>query len=379
MTAELAHDAVLRLGAVLPIFSKMPRAVLVAGPDKKFVGGDWSNIQGRINAWIAGEEWKLRAFRDYDAGTGPDLYRATFAATFGMRVDDVDEGRGKGPQRQVGKTMELALGFQGSLGAWLRFDPKPAIVTALVREREFNSERWREAAEQFDKSTRRFGLTPDEWISIKLVVNGWREANSAIAQSWWDLQDAAVAAVDQPETLIPVLGGRVGYMVTEGFLCCRLPTGKILYYCRPRLVETREDFLVDEEGELIALDELGEDEVAARVAAGATIREGRSRTQVQFDGPHPKTGRMCSQRLYGGLQNNHVVQGLEVEILKPAMARVKAAGYPIVLETYDSIMSEVDAGFGSPAEFEALMAELAPELAGLPLASKAWENVRYVE
>ena len=75
-------------------------------------------------------------------------------------------------------------------------------------------------------------------------------------QSWWELQDAALAAVDAPGYVAPALNGKVAYMVSDGFLWCKLPSGKLLDYAQPRFVEMREEFVVDEEGEAIPLDEL---------------------------------------------------------------------------------------------------------------------------
>jgi DNA polymerase bacteriophage-type len=372
---DLAHDMIeMQRGPVTPILSKALRAMLIAGGrDKRLVGADFANIEGRVNAWMAGEDWKLAAFRAYDEGTGPDLYKLAYSRSFGVAINDIAK-----PQRQIGKTQELAFGYQGSCGAWLRFDPDPSNVTRIVREQTYGSEAWRKAADQYDRATNHMGLAPDQWVAIKVAVNNWRSDNAKIVQSWWDRQDAAIEAVDSPGRIVPLFDGKIQYLVAEGFLWCRLPSGKLLAYCRPRLVETREDFLVDADGEMFPLEEFSTEEIDARVAAGATVREGRRRTQVAFDGKNQKTNHWGQQRLYGGLQTNNDVQGTARELLRIAMIRVEEAGYPIVLHVHDSIASEVSQEFGSVEHYESLLSILPPWAAGLPLTAKGGENYRFI-
>ena len=106
--ADLVTDNVMQLT------SNAIRGCLVAPAGRKLVVSDLSNIEGRVAAWLAGEDWKLQAFREYDEGSGPDLYRLAYARAFAIEPDDVEKD-----QRQVGKVMELMLQYEGGVGAFL--------------------------------------------------------------------------------------------------------------------------------------------------------------------------------------------------------------------------------------------------------------------
>lgn len=115
--AELVYDDIMELT------SSAIRGCIVAPAGSKLVIADLSNIEGRVLAWLAGEEWKLEAFRDYDRGTGHDLYKLAYAKAFNIRPEEVNKS-----QRQIGKVMELGLGYEGGVGA----SPRSRPITVLI-------------------------------------------------------------------------------------------------------------------------------------------------------------------------------------------------------------------------------------------------------
>lgn len=179
------------------------RGVIVAEEGRKLVGADLSNIEGRVLAWLAGEEWKLQAFRRYDEGTGPDLYLVTAGEILGKRPEDVT----KEERQSTGKVPELACGFQGAAGAF-------ATMMAL------------------------YGLDLDE-DTVVSIVQGWRDKNARIRAFWYALEEAAIEAILQPGVITSA--GRIRFHKTGNWLRMQLPSGRFLCYANPVLVDN--DFI----------------------------------------------------------------------------------------------------------------------------------------
>lgn len=167
------------------------RGCIIAEPGHKLVQADFSNIEGRIVAWYADEEWKLDAFRAFDAGTGPDLYRVTASRAFRKPIEMVT-----GDDRQIGKVVELACGFQGAVGA---FQTMAAVYGVSI---------------------------PD--AQAKRMVYAWRDAHPGVVALWRRLETAASMAVANPGSIHTV--GRIRFARRGPWLKMQLPSGRILSY-----------------------------------------------------------------------------------------------------------------------------------------------------
>lgn len=352
-------------GDVLAWLSKALRSMMVASPGHRFLGGDFSNIEGRANTWLAGERWKLDAFVQYDEGTGPDLYKLAYAGSFGLDVSEVDKSK-----RQIGKVQELASGYQGGVGAYLSMADTYDLDVFTLASTVANgatSEQWHPVQERYSSATDKHGLREFEWTALKLLVTGWRNAHPMVVQSWWDYQDAAIAAVDHPGDVVDVASvntsgksgstpGRVRFMSDEQFLYCCLPSGRVLSYAQPWL----------------------EYETVTRLRNDGSEYE-TSTTKLRHWGVDSYTKKWSKLSLYGGLLCENIVQAVSRDLLVESMFRVEKAGYPIVLTVHDEILSEPREGFGSVDEFKDLMAVLPTWANGLPLAVAAWDDRRYVK
>jgi DNA polymerase len=327
---------------------KCTRAMIVASEGHELIGCDYSNVEGRASAWLAREQWKVEAFRAYDAGTGPDLYKLAYSKAFGEPVESI----GKGPKRQIGKVQELFLGYQGSVGAFMsgaaNYGFKPDDIAAVVKPVAAAGD-WHRAAEKFEGSNS-FGLSKDTWTALKYVVNGWRAAHPNTVQCWWNIQDAVVEAVDDPGRMIFLFNNKVRVYCAKNrrFLHIYLPSGRALSYFRPKLKETKDG-------------------------------DGRVKRQVVVEGWDSRINHWGTVHLYGGLLWENIIQALCRDLLVHGLMNCEAAGYPVVLHVHDEGVFEVLEGQGDVREVQALMAVLPPWAGGFPLTSAAWRDKRYVK
>ncbi len=357
---ELYDRIVLLWGPLEPmmLLSKALRSMIRAAPNKKLVGGDFANIEGRVNAWLAGELWKLDAFREYDLGTGPDLYKVAYARSFGVPVETI----GKGNKRQIGKVQELALGYQGGVGAFITmgdtYGVNPFELSGPVQAAA-PAAQWDYVAAQYGRSND-YGLQEREWTAIKIIVNNWRDAHPAIVQSWWNYQDAAIEAVGAPGSVVRVGAGNratnISYYSDGRCLWCILPSGRMLCYSAPELVSELTTYTDKATGE---------------------VRE-RWKNKVTYWGMDSVTKQWSEGSLYGGMQCENIVQATSCDILVDAMFNVETAGFPVILTVHDEILSEIDEDMPmGENEFAAIMSQISETYEGLPIAVAAWEGERF--
>lgn len=365
------------LGSPLKYLSLALRGMIKAEPGHVLYGADFSNIEGRVNAWLAGEAWKLQAFREYDAGTGPDLYKLAYSRSFGKLVEQI----GKGRERQIGKVQELSLGFQGGVGALLKMGANNNVkVFDLIEPVKAATpiDIWESVLGDYDSATDKHNLLPDAWAACKIVVKNWRGAHPGIVASWYELQDAAIAAVDNPHTVVPVYNGRVRYMCDKNFLYCQLPSGRVICYPQPHVAFEKTEY-VEINGTWVQTDTYFPYEIELMRAMGMPFKT-RNRNVLYFYGVDAETGMWVRSYLYGGHQCENIVQAVARCILDRAMWRIESAGvYPIILTAHDEILSHVRKGVGSLRHFEDLMKVDEPWLDGLPLAVSSFEDERYVK
>lgn len=226
---------------VMKLTSSTIRGCIAASLGKKLVVADLSNIEGRVLAWLGGETWKLKAFRDFDAGTGFDLYKLAYAKSFGVSPEDVDKG-----QRQIGKVQELALGYAGGVGAFLTFAAAYGIDLEQLAEQAFRAIpqsimaqanimfEWHRDKKKKDPAAA-VGLSKQAWLVCESFKLAWREAHPATVNLWNDLENAVRHAIDTPGKTVPC--GRLKVRRDGAWLRIGLPSGRALCYPSPEIVD----------------------------------------------------------------------------------------------------------------------------------------------
>lgn len=182
-------------GNVPNVLSELIRTVLIPKPNHRFIVADFSAIEARVLAWIAGEQWRIDTFKN-----GGDIYCASASKMFKVPVEKHGVN---GELRQKGKISELACGYGGSVGALKNM----GAVEMGVQENELQG-----------------------------LINDWRNANPRIVRFWYEVGNAAMKATKE-KTTVPL--GKLVFTYERGILFIRLPSGRRLSYIKPRIGTNR--------------------------------------------------------------------------------------------------------------------------------------------
>lgn len=322
---------------IMELTSSALRGCIMAPEGKKLVVSDLSNIEGRKLAWLAGEQWKLDAFREYDEGTGPDLYKLAYARAFNISPDNVDKY-----QRQIGKVMELGLGFGGGVAAFLTF----ALVYGLDLDELANAalpniprDVIREAKSWYDESVKRkstYGLSERVFIACDSLKRLWRRAHPATCDFWYELERTVRAAIATPQKTL-----YCGYLKIRrdgAWLRIQLPSGRALCYPSP------------------------------------SIEKGN----ITYQGINSYSRKWQRLKTYGGKLVENVTQAAARDVLAGNMPLIEDAGYSIVLTVHDEVICEApDTDDFNDEALSALLStnpEWAPDI---PLNAGGFEAYHY--
>ena len=381
--ADLMYDN------VMEVASNAIRGCIVAPPGKKLVVADLSNIEGRKAAWLAGEEWKLQAFRDYDTCMGKDgkwhtadeiysaarlgiyidlerdkkgepirkgydLYALSYANAFNITPEEVMENKksGDGIMRQIGKVMELMLQYEGGVGAFITGAATYGIDLDKLAEVAWPNipDRIKEEAEGLwswaVKKDKTFGLAKKTYIVCDSLKHMWREAHPAISSYWGEMRSSAIHAVTNPGVSWPCR--RLVFRRDGAWLRMGLPSGRALCYASPRYVDDK----------------------------------------LTYKGINQYSRKWQNLGTYGGKLFENATQASARDVFKgtdmrpgantTTYSRIEEEGYGILISIHDELVTEApDTEDYNSDRLAALMVDAPLWADGLPLAAAGFEAARY--
>ena len=352
------------------------RSCIIPEAGHKFVVADYSNVEGRGLAWLAGEETALDTFR-----AGLDIYCVTAGKMFGMDPDYIKKERKD--LRQIGKACELGLGYAGGVGAFVQFAKNlglDLVDMAKTMDGTFPDHIWAATARGYEwariqeaKRPPRPGEKDDRpsyildkkvWRTCDAIKRMWRESHPETVAFWRDIEDAAMAAIRNPGkefTAGPrgvkfsrnVETDNNGNKVAGWWLRMTLPSGRVMSYPGVGLSVSKE---TDEDGKV------------------------STNVRIKYQGENQLTRQWGFQYTYSGKLVENCTQALCRDLLANALLNVEANGYPIVLHVHDEIICETpDLPEYNVAELERLMCELPEWAEGFPLVAEGAEMKRYAK
>jgi len=412
--------------------------MLRATPGKKLIGFDFSQVEGRVACWIAGEEWKVQAFRDIDAGTGADIYKMSYSQSFNVPIEEVDDAG-----RQAGKTCiaegQLVLTDLGLV---------PIEDVGLCHQ-VWDGVEWVTHGGVISKGFKEV-LTTDEGLTatpdhIVFTASGKEMSYFDAARNNYKLATTCVDGA--PVAYSPILnpfhctsGSRWGTAQVYDIANCGprnrfTVSGKIVHNCELALQ------FQGWTGALMGMAEkfglFFDDEVAAdlcgrwrdahpmikrmwyaigdcaiyairnrktytyrgikigiangflkvRLPNGRLLsyykpylfqkeHYGKMKTCIGYWGAHKKTGKLCTtMSTHGGDIFQSIVQGAARDCLAFAMKNMDAAGFNLVMHVHDEC--EADEELDRKEEMRTIMSRVPPWAEGLPMAVDGWAGKRY--
>ena len=381
-TAHWAYD-------ISKLTASTVRGCIIPAKGKKFVVADYSNVEGRGLAWIAGEKTALMVFK-----AGRDIYCETAGKMFGLDPDYIKANRKD--LRQIGKACELGLGYGGGVAAFLQFAKNLGLdlyAMADVMKGTFPDHIWAAAKRGYEfarineakrppkpgkKDERPTYILPKNvWLTCDAIKRMWRESHPKTVAFWTELEEAVLCAIRNPgkaywagahvrpdgKKALKIVRTKAKHDPTFDeerddpnaagwWLKVELPSGRIMSYPGIALSVTTE---IDED-----------------------TGKKRTSTRIKYQGENQTTRQWGFQYTYGGKLTENIVQALCRDILAWSMPGVEAAGYEIVLSVHDELITEVpDTDDYTTEELCALMCDLPIWAKGFPLAAEGDCMYRY--
>lgn len=366
ISALIDGSATLLYSDIMQRCASAIRRIICAGQGRKLVVSDLSNIEGRTLAWLAGEDWKIQAFRDFDAGAGPDLYKLIAGRILSKRPEEVT----KKERNQIGKPTDLALGYGGGVGAFLSMAAIYGTDMAeyLPRLRQTLPQSAIDRAESAWNTRGKISDVPyAEWVASESIKNAWRDDHPATVGFWRQLGDAVESAIRAPG--IVHTAGRLRIKTYSHWLLIALPSGRLIVYPYPHLVRVQRPSVY------------GDKSCAKCGGEGCEHceRTGLFGLQTEIRFRCWEKGAFRTVSTYAGALAENVTQALARDFLAEGILRAEREGYPVTLTVHDEIVTEPpdSEDYYSDGELSALLATPPDWAPDIPLAAEGYESYRF--
>lgn len=291
----------------MEILSSCLRGAIRAAPGKELVVADYSSIEARVLVWLVGDKKALDIF-----SSGKDIYIDMASAIYGIPYDQIGKDS---EERRMGKQAILGLGYQ-------------------MGHKKFKATLW----DQYDIVI--------ETELAERVVNAYRERYAKVKAFWYEIERCALLAMKNKGKVVRC-GPKLLFKFSKGFLRCRLPSGRMLYYRDPKIMKKTLPWGV----------------------AGEVL------TYMTVDG---QTKKWVRTETYGGKLTENVVQAIARDFMGYGIKQIEQHGkYELLISIHDELLAECPEGTGDVEEFEKLMATLPAWGKGCPVAAEGWKGIRY--
>lgn len=342
----LKHDMAYDLGFdVMHLASSALRYTIAAPKGKKFVIADLSAIEGRGLSWVADEKWKVQAYQESDADPkAPDLYMLSYAKSFKVDPRSVSKD-----DRQIGKVLELSMGYGGGVGAFVNFASAFKIDLEALSDKLISvlpDDVFNEAQGFYDWAVsmelKTFGLSKTAFSAIDATKRLWRSGHPATCKFWADVEDAVRQALmfGKPGKLYPFSIDGFATEKYRNWIFIHMPSGRRLCYPGMQMTDN----------------------------GRRLVFQGENQFTKQWS-LIPTGGPKCTE---------NIVQAISRDIFKHGQKLADEAGYKTILVVHDELVCEVpDSGEFTVSALEGFMSEQPPWAKSLPLAAKGFETYRY--
>ena len=306
-------------GNVPDTLSQLIRTAFIAPTGSRLIVVDFSAIEARVIAWLAWCEWRLGVFANHGK-----IYEASAEQMFHLPEGSVSK---KSPARQKGKVAELALGYQGGVGA---------LKTMGALE---------------------MGLSESD---LEMIKNAWRSANPEIVNLWYEIERCAKEAVtSRSSRRLAIADGRsvLEFSWESGFLFITLPSKRRLAYVKPR-IEGEDLYRTKSDGSTFVVAKAG---------------------SLTYEGTDQKTKKWTRLPSYGGKLTENITQAIARDCLRETMLALDERGYVQLMTVHDEDVLEVPLGQGSLQEVQEVMGSSIAWAPGLQLCGDGFETAYYMK